>query len=93
MLVAADVDPAVAYSGRALDAVGLGRELLGACIVGLERTHEVDVVDAVQARVYEDRPIRRRLETLGGPLLDRVLEREAALELIHRRGAGDGRAC
>src|SRR5438552_1493288 len=55
MLVAADVDPSVADAGCALDAVGLGRELLGTCMVGLERTQEVEVVDAVQARMHEDR--------------------------------------
>src|SRR5439155_10139078 len=80
-LFAPYVDPAMADAGRTLDALGLGRELLGACMVGLERTHEVDVVDPVQARVDEHRPVRRRLEALGGSLLDRILEREGAPEL------------
>src|SRR5213078_1418199 len=73
-LLAADVDAPVTDASCALDSFCLRRELLGTRFTGIQRAEEVEVVNAVQARVHEHRPVRRRLEPLGRPLLEAVLE-------------------
>ena len=93
LLFTSDVDAAVTDSGCALNPLGLGSELLSASVPGLFCAEEVEVVHAVQARVDDHRPVRRRLEPLGRALVESVHEREGALELTHRQADGDARAC
>src|SRR5262249_60745062 len=70
-------------SGRALDALGLGCELLGRRVSRLRGAEEVEVVHPAQTGVDQDRPVRGRLEPLCRPLVKAVHQRKGALELIH----------
>jgi hypothetical protein len=89
----AEVDAPVRDPRGALHPLGFGGELLGGRVAGLLGPQEVEVVDAVQTRVEDNRAVRRRFEPLRRQLVQPVHQREGALELTHRRVGADGRAC